>query len=136
MGVRATTVDVLLSRQEEGDLAYHVTGAKSLRLFARITYDHGLALFDEVDGDSVVVELDDVGTVLDVDPCHPGREYLELLSRKIVEYVTDRSPCAIRDAMRHHSAPVSPCLLITSPRAAKSGGPPAAASRIVATSRK
>jgi Pyridoxamine 5'-phosphate oxidase len=71
------------SRQEECDLTERVAGAESLVRLATLGQNIGVALFDEVDGGSVVVERDDLGTGLDLDLAHGGRKLVELRRRKI-----------------------------------------------------
>ena len=72
-----------LSRKEECNLAERVAGAESLGRFTTLGQDIGLPLFDEVDGGSVVVERDDLGTRLNLDLAHRGRKLVELRRRKI-----------------------------------------------------
>jgi hypothetical protein len=53
-----------LTRQEECDLAERVAWAESLGRLIAVGQHVGLALFDEVDRGSVVVERDDLGTAI------------------------------------------------------------------------
>src|SRR5215211_8291804 len=67
-----------LTGQEECDLAERVAGAESVRRLATVGEAIGLSLFDEVEGGSVVVERDDLGTGLNLDLTHCGRKLAEL----------------------------------------------------------
>ena len=79
-----------LSRQDECDLAERVAGTERLGRLASVGQDIGLSLFDEVDGGSVVVDRGDLGTRLNLDLPHRGREFVELIRRKISQ---DRKCC-------------------------------------------
>ena len=83
--MRATTLAVRCSRQEECDLPERVAWAESLGRLATVGQNIGVSLFDEIDGGSVVVERDDFGARFDFDLTHRGRELVELRRRKIGE---------------------------------------------------
>ena len=72
-----------LAREEECDLTECVAGAESLGRLPTVGQNIGVALFDEIDGGSVVVERDDLGARFDFDLTRRGRELIELRRRKI-----------------------------------------------------
>jgi hypothetical protein len=65
-----------LSRQEECDLAEHISGAKKVGHVVTVGQDIGVSLFDEVDGGSVVVLRDDSRARCELDLAHRGRELI------------------------------------------------------------
>ena len=71
------------SRKEECNLSKGVAWAESLARLATFSVDIGLSLFDEVDGGSIVVERDDLGTCLNLELAHRGGQLVELCCRKI-----------------------------------------------------
>src|SRR5262245_38969067 len=74
-----------LSRQEEPDLAERVARAQRLGRLTTLVRDVGLALLDEVDGRSVVVDRDDLGARLDLELGHRRSQLVQLLSGEIGE---------------------------------------------------
>jgi hypothetical protein len=71
-----------LSSQKECNLTERVAGAEGSGL-ATVAHDIGAALFDQIEGRSVVVERDDLGTPLNLDLVHGRRKLVELRRRKI-----------------------------------------------------
>jgi hypothetical protein len=96
-----------LSRQYECDLAKRVSGAETLDRVATVTQGIGLSLFDEVDGGSVVVERDDLGTRFDLDLAHRGRNLVEFRDREIGEGRKCCDPICFHDPDRARR-PLSP----------------------------
>jgi len=71
------------SRKEECNLSKRVAWAEGLGRLATFSVDIGLSLFDEVDGGSIVVERDDLGTRLNLELAHRSGQLVELCCRKI-----------------------------------------------------
>ena len=72
-----------LVREEECDLTECVAGAERLGRLPTVGQNIGVALFDEIDGGSAVVERDDHGARFDFELTGRGGKFIELCRRKI-----------------------------------------------------
>jgi hypothetical protein len=94
-----------LSGQEECDLTERVARAEHVSRRAVVGQNVGVALLDEVDGRSIVVERDDVRTRVDLDLAHGGRNLVELLRKRIGEDRKCREPTRIHGHGSRHMEP-------------------------------